>query len=93
MKTRKSVVYLLIDRLIRLILTLPVSIATTERAFSIMKIVKTKLRNKMEDNFLNDCLIVYIEKEITAKFSSESIIDEFASMKDRRAQLIFKKRN
>ena len=58
-----------------------------------MKIVKTKLRNKMEDNFLNDSLNVYIEKEITTKFSSESIIDEFATMKVHRAQLIFKKRN
>ena len=46
----------------------------------------------MEDNFLNDCLIVYIEKEITTKFSSESIVDEFASMKYCQAQLIFKKK-
>ncbi|KAI3450188.1 hypothetical protein Pfo_006853 [Paulownia fortunei] len=38
--------------LIKLILTLPVSTATTERAFSSMKFVKTRLRNKMEDDFL-----------------------------------------
>ncbi|XP_027171927.1 uncharacterized protein LOC113771550 [Coffea eugenioides] len=63
-KTRKSVISPLIDRLIRLVLILPVSIATIERAFSIMKIIKTKLRNTMEDHFLNDCLTVYIEKEV-----------------------------
>nr|XP_027069384.1 uncharacterized protein LOC113694727 [Coffea arabica] len=63
-KTRKSVISPLIDRLIRLVLILPVSIATTERAFSIMKIIKTKLRNTIEDHFLNDCLTVYIEKEV-----------------------------
>ncbi|XP_071911753.1 uncharacterized protein [Coffea arabica] len=91
-KTRKSVMYPLIDRLIRLVLTLPVSTATTERAFSIMKIIKTNLRNKMEDNFLNDCLTVYIEKEVAEKFSSDSIIDEFSSMKERRAQFTSKKR-
>ena len=91
-KTRKSVIYPLIDRLIRLVLTLPVSTATTERAFSIMKIIKTKLRNKMEDNFLNDCLTVYIEKEVAEKFSSDSIIDEFSSMKERRTQFTSKKR-
>ncbi|XP_027088673.2 uncharacterized protein [Coffea arabica] len=38
-KTRKSMCYTLIDRLIRLILTLPVSTATIVRAFSAMKII------------------------------------------------------
>ncbi|XP_021856696.2 uncharacterized protein [Spinacia oleracea] len=61
-ETGKSDVYHLVDRLIRLILTLPVSTATTERAFSAMKIVKTNLRNKMEDDFLSNYLVVYIEK-------------------------------
>jgi hypothetical protein len=49
----KSTIYPLIDRLIRLILTLPVSTTTTERAFSAMKIIKTRLRNRMEDDFAN----------------------------------------
>ncbi|RDY09159.1 hypothetical protein CR513_06511, partial [Mucuna pruriens] len=35
-------------KLLRLIMTLPVSTTTTERSFSIMKIIKTRLRNKME---------------------------------------------
>ncbi|TYH18742.1 hypothetical protein ES288_A05G297400v1 [Gossypium darwinii] len=48
----KSVMYPLVDRLIRLILTLPVSTASSERVFSAMKIVKTRLRSKMEDDFL-----------------------------------------
>jgi hypothetical protein len=43
------------DRLIRLVLTLPVSTAASERAFSAMKLVKTRLRNKMGDEFLRDC--------------------------------------
>ena len=61
-------IYLLIDRSIRFVLTLPVCTTTTERGFSVIKIIKTKLLNKMEDQFLNGCLIVYIEKEITAYF-------------------------
>ncbi|KAH9781335.1 TTF-type domain-containing protein [Citrus sinensis] len=40
-ETRKSQIYFLLDRLIRLMLTLPVSTATTERAFSAMKLIKT----------------------------------------------------
>jgi len=63
-KTEKLKIYQLIDMLIRLILTLPVLTATTERTFSAMKIVKTRLRNRIEDDFLANYLIVYIEKKL-----------------------------
>ena len=53
------------------------STATTERAFSTMNIIKNRLRNMMEDDFLMDSMILYIEKEIVAKFGTESIIDDF----------------
>ncbi|GJY00239.1 zinc finger MYM-type protein 1-like protein [Tanacetum coccineum] len=49
--TEKSEMYPLIDRLVRLILTLPVSTATSKRAFSKMKLVKTRLRSTMSDDF------------------------------------------
>ncbi|KAG4921437.1 hypothetical protein JHK84_050311 [Glycine max] len=62
-KTRKSSTYYLIDKLFFFILTLPVSITTIERLFSTMKIIKTRLRNKMEDEFLADNMIIYIEKK------------------------------
>ncbi|XP_071709037.1 uncharacterized protein [Rutidosis leptorrhynchoides] len=51
-ESKKCEAYGLIERLARLILTLLVSIATTERAFSAMKICKNRLRNKMSDDFL-----------------------------------------
>jgi hypothetical protein len=54
------------DRLLRLVLTLPVSTATTERCFSAMKLVKTHLRCTMGDEFLRDCLVLYNEKELAA---------------------------
>ena len=42
-----------------------------------MKLVKSKLRNRMEDDFLASYLITYIEKDITRDFDVESIIDAF----------------
>lgn len=57
-KTEKSKTYHLIDSLIRLVLALPMSTATSERAFAAIKIVKIRLRNKMEDEFLAANLIV-----------------------------------
>ncbi|XP_075515351.1 uncharacterized protein LOC142549991 [Primulina tabacum] len=55
----RSNVYVMLTRLIHLVLTLPVSTSTIERGFSAMKHVKTTLRNKMEDEFLADCLTLY----------------------------------
>ncbi|XP_021829144.1 zinc finger MYM-type protein 1-like [Prunus avium] len=86
-KTDRSKAYYLIDRLIRLVLTLPVSTATTERAFSAMKHVKTVLRNKMEDEYLADSLIFYIEKELSVDIDSDSIIKDFDTLKERRVPL------
>jgi hypothetical protein len=80
-------IYPLVDWLIRLILTLTVSTTTTEQAFSAMKIVKTRLRNRMEDDFLANYLIVYIVKEIAKRFTIDMIIDNFYYMKEQRAQL------
>ncbi|KAL8126637.1 hypothetical protein AgCh_013768 [Apium graveolens] len=85
--TGKADMYPLVDRLLRLVLTLPASTATSERVFSAMKIVKTSLRNRMEDEFLRDYLIVYIEKEIAETISAEEIIDSFYLIKERRAHL------
>ena len=85
-ETGKSTKFPLVDRLIRLVLTIPISIATCERAFSAMNIVKTKLRTKMEDDFLRDVRVIFIERELVNLFDVDSIIDDFALMKSRRVQ-------
>uniref|UniRef100_A0A8R7PFZ6 HAT C-terminal dimerisation domain-containing protein n=1 Tax=Triticum urartu TaxID=4572 RepID=A0A8R7PFZ6_TRIUA len=67
----------MVDRLLRLVITLPVSTATTERAFLAMKLIKTHLRNRMGDDFLRHYMAVYIGKEIAAKITSDEIINLF----------------
>ena len=67
----------MVDRLLRLVITVLVSTATTERAFSAMKLVKTRLRNRMGDDFLRHYMVVYIGKEIAAKITSDEIINLF----------------
>ncbi|CAN1787406.1 Zinc finger MYM-type protein 1 [Linum perenne] len=79
--------YMMICRLIRLILTLPVSTATTERAFSAMKFVKTDIRSNMADGFLADTLMMFVERDYDRKLDRDSIIDEFSKLKNRRVQL------
>ena len=83
-RTGNSKYYKLVYRMVRLVLTLPVSTATIEQAFSTMKLVKTELRNKLEDDFLNDSLMLYIEEDIASTFSLDSIVDDFEDLKERR---------
>ena len=70
--------------MVRLVLTLSVSTVTTERTFSVMKVVKTNIRNKMENDFLTDSLMLYIENDIASTFSLDLIKDDFEDLKERR---------
>jgi len=81
-ETKKSIIYPLIDRLIRLILSLSISITTIKQILSATKIVRTKLPNRMEDDFLANYLIVYIEKKINEILKIKMIINYFYSMKE-----------
>ncbi|XP_061993396.1 uncharacterized protein LOC133711262 [Rosa rugosa] len=85
-ESRKSSFFPMIYRLICLVLTLPVSTATTERAFSSMNIIKNKLRNKIEDEFLDDLMILYIEKEFADIIDNDSVIAEFEVSGPRRVR-------
>jgi len=77
----------LVYRLIELALLLPVATASVERAFSAMKIIKTELRNKMSDGWLNDLMVVYIEREMFKGIDLQSIKKTFQVKKDRNMKL------
>ena len=42
----------------------------------------------MENDFLMDSLILYIEKDIASTFSFDSIIDDFEDLKERRVPFL-----
>ncbi|KDO37238.1 hypothetical protein CISIN_1g048081mg, partial [Citrus sinensis] len=79
-------VYLLVYLLVTLALVLPVSTATIERTFLVMKLVKNELRNQMGDKWINDNLIVYVEKNVFNSIDIESIAQYFQNMKPHREQ-------
>ncbi|KAJ0978475.1 hypothetical protein J5N97_013949 [Dioscorea zingiberensis] len=83
----KDKVYPLVYRLLTLSLILPVATATVERVFSAMHLVKTRLRNRIGDQWLNDSLVVYIEKDIYDNIDNEVIMRRFQNMKTRRGNL------
>jgi hypothetical protein len=85
-KLGKDSSYLMVDKLLRLLLTLPVSTATTDRAFSATKFVKTRLRRKMGDAYLRDYLVVYIERELATIICSDDIIKAYDLANTHRAK-------
>ncbi|XP_057802730.1 uncharacterized protein LOC131017983 [Salvia miltiorrhiza] len=86
-KSGNHLIFQCVYRMIELTLVLPVATASVERAFSAMKLVKSDLRNRMQDEWMNDSLIVYIEKDIFSTIDNEKILQHFQSMRTRRNQL------
>ena len=72
MKTNVS--YSLVYLLVTLALILLVATANIERAFSAMNIIKNRLRNQIGDQWMNDCLVTYIEKDIFKTIKCEEIM-------------------
>ncbi|KAI5438902.1 hypothetical protein KIW84_024574 [Lathyrus oleraceus] len=85
-ETKKYVVYPLVYLLLKLSLILPVATTIAEKAFSAMNIIKNRMRNRMGDDWLNDCY-TYIERDIFVDVENEKIIQHFQNMKNRREQL------
>ena len=86
-ETMKDRVFPMVYRLVELALLLPVATVYVERVFSAMKAVKTDLRNRMGDEWLNDSLVVYIEKEIFDSIDNKLILNRFQNIDSRRNQL------
>ncbi|XP_039137406.1 uncharacterized protein LOC120274936 [Dioscorea cayenensis subsp. rotundata] len=86
-ESRKHLVFLLVYRLIELALILPVATTSVERSFSAMNIIKTDLRNKIGDEWLNDMMICYIERQVFETIDDEAILVRFQNMQNRRIQL------
>ena len=86
-KTKRHETFPLVYRLIELALILPVATASVERAFSAMHIIKTDLRNKMSDEWLNDLILCYIEKEIFRGLDESEVRKTFQASKNRAIDL------
>ena len=84
---KKNVSYPLVYSLVTLALILLVATAIVERAFSTMNINKNWLCNQIGDQWMNDCFVTYIEKDIFNTIKCEEIMQRFQNMKNRWTQL------
>ncbi|CAO2045328.1 unnamed protein product [Urochloa humidicola] len=79
----RNIMFPRVYRIIELGLLLPVATASVERVFSVMKIIKTELRNKMADAWLNDLMLCYIERGLFKGLDLAEIKKEFQKKKRR----------
>jgi hypothetical protein len=72
---------------LRIYLSLPVTVASAERSFSKLKIIKNYLRSSMSQERLSNLSIIAIENEELDKLDTSNIIERFASAKARKVSL------
>lgn len=73
---------------LRILLTLPVSVASGERSFSKLKVIKNYLRSTMLQQRLSSLAIVSIEHEILDSLDTSKLIQDFANIKARRGKFL-----
>lgn len=71
---------------LRILLTLPVSVASAERSFSKLKIIKNYLRSRMVQDRLSNLALISIESDILDQLDIHDIIKKFSQMKARKVE-------
>jgi hypothetical protein len=69
----------------RILFTIPVTVASAERSFSKLKLLKNYLRSSMSQERLNGLATLCIEKNMLDQIDVDTIIDDFASRNARRS--------
>jgi hypothetical protein len=72
---------------LRIFLTMSVSIASCERSFSKLKLIKMYLRSTMSEARLNSLAILSIERERASQCNFDTIIRDFADFKARKVSI------
>ena len=72
---------------LRIALTLPVTVASAERSFSKLKLIKTYLRSTMGQERPSGLAVISINGEVAQKLSYDDLISDFAAKKCRRVPL------
>lgn len=80
-------------KLLKIIITVPVSSAEAERCFSTLKRIKTFLRNTMSQDRLSSLAMLSIEKDFITNIPNfnNKVIHKFVQLKSRRIDLEYKK--
>ena len=65
-------------------MTSPVTVASGERSFSRLKLIKSFIRSSMTDDRLNSLATISIENSVARSLDTASLVKEFSELKPRR---------
>ena len=74
----------------RVLLTIPVTVASAERSFSKLKLLKSYLRSPMSQERLNGLALIAIKNGLLESVDFEALINNFASKDARRSAFFMK---
>jgi len=77
-----------IRKLMQVLETLPVSVASAERSFSTLKRLKTWLRSRMTEDRLSALCLINVYNNVDVINEIDRIIDIFANSKNRRLEFV-----
>lgn len=71
---------------LRIVTILPVTVASCERSFSKLKLIKNFLRNSMSQERLAGLSVISIEHELSREIDTENLVQQFATVKARKVK-------
>ncbi|XP_069481109.1 protein zwilch homolog isoform X1 [Ambystoma mexicanum] len=79
-------------KLLRILITTPMTTSESERCFTTLKSIKTFLRNTMKQDGLNALAMLSMEKQLIQDIPdfNKQTIEKFAALKDRQATFLYK---
>ena len=73
-----------IDKLVRVYFTIPITTATAERSFSVLRRIKTYLHSSMTEESLNNVILLHSHKDLTSSLDLKEVGQLFIDANSRR---------
>ncbi|CAC5419875.1 unnamed protein product [Mytilus coruscus] len=78
-----AVLYPSVDTILSIMLTMPITSATMERSFSVLRRLKTHVRSSMNNDRLSSLALMHIHRDFSVNI--DKVMEKFVSTKTRRA--------
>ncbi len=90
MKPTTKCLFSQVVTVVKLVLVMPATNATSERTFSALRRIKTYLRSTMTQERLNNLMVLHVHREATDNIDISSTANEFVSRKETRSAIFGK---
>ena len=77
-----------VTKLMKIALTLPLTSTSAERAFSKLKLIKSRLRSTMKQERLESLILMSVEDDLLEELDSENLVQAFVDMAPRKLDLV-----